>query len=131
MKEKNKYTRRNEFMKRTLKTKITKRIASILSATIILTSGGYTIVANMFGIRKNNNKILISEENNNTKTISSIETMNENKSSQENKYRYKYIEPEYKYLIDTPKTMEAISQEENINRLIRKRKKETQEKINV
>ena len=121
----------NNFMKRTLKTKITKRIASILSATIILTSGGYTIVDNMFGLTKNNNKILISKESNNKKIISSNEITNKNKSLQENKYRYKYIETEYKYLIDTPKTMEAISQEENINRLIRKRKKETQEKINA
>ena len=118
-------------MKRILKLKITKRIASILSTIIILISGGYTVVANMIGLRKSNNKILISEESNNKKIISSIETMNKNKSLQENKYRYKYIEPEYKYLIDTPKTMEAISQEENINRLIRKRKKETQEKINI
>ena len=85
----------------------------------------------MFGITKNNNKILKNEESNNTKTISSIETTNENKSSQENKYRYKYTESEYKYLIDIPKTTKAISQEENINRLIRKRKKETQEKVNI
>jgi len=118
-------------MKITLKIRIIKRIASILSAIIILTSGGYTIVANTFGLTKKNSKIIIDEENKNKKTISSIETINENKYSQENKYRYKYTESEYKYLLDTPKTMEAISQEENINRLIRKRKKETQEKVNV
>lgn len=51
-------------MKRTLKTGIIKKTASILTATIIFTSGGYTVIANMFGLQKNNNKNQIGEKKN-------------------------------------------------------------------
>lgn len=110
-------------MKRTLKTRIIKRIASFLTATILLISGGYTALANMFGLNKNNDRILINEERDNQKIIWDVEKTNKKTFPQEKRYQYKYTSPEEKYLIDSPKTTETISHGENINRLIRKRKK--------
>jgi len=117
--------------KKAYKTRIVKRIASILTTITILISGGYTAVANMFGLNKNKNKILINEERDNQKIIWDVEKTNKNTFPQEKRYQYKYTSPEEKYLNDTPKTTETISHGENINRLIRKRKKITHEKINI
>ena len=116
-------------MKRTLKARIIKKTASILTATIIFASGGYTAIANMFGLQKNNNKNQIVEEINHSKTISNSETTNKTIESEETKYQYKYNLSEENYSMIKFETTEAISQDENINRLIRKRKKETQEKL--
>lgn len=108
-------------MRRNVKTKIIKRTASILTATIILVSGGYTAVANMFGFSKGSNKNQMMNKTNDTKPISSVNTTKETEI--ESKYQYKY-KPEEKYLRDGIETTEAITQEENINRLIRKKRKE-------
>ena len=116
-------------MKRTLKTRIIKKTASILTATIIFTSGGYTAIANMFGSQKNNNKNQIGEEKEYSKTISNTVSINKDLISKQNKYQYKYNSPEENYFMINFETIEPISQKENINRLIRKRKKETQEKL--
>ena len=62
-------------MKRTLKTRIIKKTASILTTTIIFASGGYTAIANMFGLQKNNNKNQISDKINHSKTISSSKSI--------------------------------------------------------
>ena len=118
-------------MRRTLKTRIIKRTASVLTATIIFASGGLTLVVNMFGLSKNNNKNQIGEKINDSKTISNSESINETTESKETKYQYKYKKTEENQFIIKLETTEAINQEENINRLIRKRRKETQEKLPI
>ena len=116
-------------MKKNLKNKVVKTMATILTAVIFLMSGGYTVVANMFGFSKGNNKDLMMNEENNSESILSVSLIESKEIKKDSKYQYQYNKVEDEYLIDGIVTTEVITQEENINRLIRKRKKETQERI--
>lgn len=83
----------------------------------------------MFGLQKINKKNQINKEKKYLKIISNSKLINKDIFLEETKYQYKYNSPEENYFIVKFETTEAINQEENINRLIRKRKKETQEKL--
>ena len=76
-------------MKRTLKTKIIKKTASILTATVIFSSGGLTIITNIFGLSKNN-KNQINKEISHSKIISNYESSNKTINLEQSKYKYKY-----------------------------------------
>lgn len=128
-------------MKKRFTTKVRKTTASILVAITILASGGYTAITNIFGINKKDDRILDFDktaEQNNSQFTDNIDnrTINQNslKSNIETKnYQYKYA-PQY-FQKEKPifeiETTEAISQTENINKLIRKRRKSTIEKVNI
>ena len=139
-------------MKNNIKHKMIKGTASVLATTIILISGGYQNILNILGIEKDNQKndssispktniFKISEQTKNKETVHEIKlntnqiitVKNTNIKQQNKRYQYQYsdINSQEKYFLYELKTTEPITQEENINRLIRKRKKETKEKINI
>jgi len=128
-------------MKKRFKTKLKKTTAAILVAITLIASGGYKVITNIFGIHKKDNKTIdfssVVEEGN-PRVTNIIEGRPNNieltKMAPKTKnYQYKHT-PQYfqkeKTMFEI-ETTEAISQTENINRLIRKRRKETREKTNI
>ena len=139
-------------MKKNIKQRIIKGTSSVLAATIILISGGYQTITKILGIEKNNQRDILSN-NQRTNTFKILEQTkkqeneheiklninqiiteeNTNIKQENKKYQYQYsdINSQEKDILYNLETTEPTSQEENINRLIRKRKKETKENINI
>ena len=73
------------------------------------------------------------ETQNTTLTAEDVARHAANIKQENKKYQYQYsdINSQEKDILYNLETTEPTSQEENINRLIRKRKKETKENINI